>query len=130
MERTHVFLKGRTYILGSSNFLCLPQIIQYNFFIFLVIENVLMLFYHFSHSHKEEVNFYNLANFYLKSLNYLTFYLKSINLSLYSINIWYDIFVSYEFLNFFWNMFNSKAIKIYCIIRCSSVIIIQIHGIQ
>ena len=27
-------------------------------------------------------------------------------------------------------MFNSKAIKIYCMIRCSSVIIIQMHGIQ
>ena len=30
-----------------------------------------------------------------------------------SINICYDVFVSYEFFEFFWNMFNSKAIKIY-----------------
>ena len=35
---------------------------------------------------------------------------------LYSIKICYDIFVSYDFFNFFWNMFNSKAIKIYYII--------------
>ena len=38
-------------ILGFLNFQYLPQITQYNFFIFLVIENVLVLFYHFSHNH-------------------------------------------------------------------------------
>ena len=31
---------------------------------------------------------------------------------LYSINICYNIFVSNEFSNFFWNMFNSKTIKV------------------
>ena len=30
---------------------------------------------------------------------------------LHSINICWDIFVFYEFSNFFWNMLNSKAIK-------------------
>ena len=38
-------------ILGFSNFLYLPQITQYSFLIFLVIGNVLVLFYHFSHNH-------------------------------------------------------------------------------
>ena len=39
---------------------------------------------------------------------------------LYYINICYDIFVSYEFLSFIWNMFNSKIIKIYHIITIQS----------
>ena len=43
---------------------------------------------------------YNQANFNLN--------IKSIN----RINISYNIFVSYKFSNFFWIMFNSKAIKI------------------
>ena len=30
---------------------------------------------------------------------------------LYFINICYDIFISYEFLNFFWNMHNPKLLK-------------------
>ena len=37
-------------ILGFSNFLYLQQKTQYNFFIFLVIENILVLFYHSSHN--------------------------------------------------------------------------------
>ena len=50
IERTNVFSK-RYGILGFSNFLHLPQITQYNFFVFLVTENVLVLFYHYSHNH-------------------------------------------------------------------------------
>ena len=52
-------------VLGFSNFLYLPQIMQYNFFIFLVIENVFELFYHSSHNRWVKINFYNQANFYL-----------------------------------------------------------------
>ena len=48
-ERT-IFLK-MYYILAISNFLYLPEITQYNFFIFLVTENILVLFYHSSHNH-------------------------------------------------------------------------------
>ena len=48
MERTNVFSK-RYDILGFSNFIL--QITQYNFFIFLVIENILVLFYHSFHNH-------------------------------------------------------------------------------
>ena len=48
MERTNVFSK-RYDILGFSNFIL--QITQYNFFIFLVIENILVLFHHSFHNH-------------------------------------------------------------------------------
>ena len=41
------FLKGMR-LLGFSNLPYLPQIAQYNFFIILVIENILILFYHSS----------------------------------------------------------------------------------
>ena len=37
-------------------------------------------------------------------------------------------FVSYKLFNFFWNLFSSKAIKIYCIVRCSSIITIHIQS--
>ena len=44
---------------------------QYNFVIFLVIENILVLFYHSSHNHLEKINLYNLAKFYLLSNEFL-----------------------------------------------------------
>ena len=50
IERNRVFSKMYD-ILGLSNFLYLPQIMQYNFFIFLVIKSILVLFYHSSHNH-------------------------------------------------------------------------------
>ena len=50
IERSTVSSK-RYDILGFSNFLYLPQITQYNFFTVLVIENILVLFYHSSHNH-------------------------------------------------------------------------------
>ena len=50
IERTSVFSK-RYDILGFSNFLYLPQIAQYNFTLFLIIENILALFYHFFRNH-------------------------------------------------------------------------------
>ena len=62
IEKTNVFLKHD--VLDFSNFLYSPQITQYNFFIFLVTEINLVLFYHFSHNHQEKMNLYNLANFY------------------------------------------------------------------
>ena len=49
IERTSVFSKWYD-ILGFSNFLYLPQIVQYNFTVFLIIENILVLFYHFVHN--------------------------------------------------------------------------------
>ena len=50
IERTNVFSE-RYDILGFTNFLYLLQITQYNLFIFLVIENILLIFYHSSHNH-------------------------------------------------------------------------------
>ena len=38
-------------VLDFSDFLYLPQITQYNCFIFFIIENILILFYHFFHDH-------------------------------------------------------------------------------
>ena len=64
IEKTNVFSK-KYDILGFPNFLYLPQIMQYFFLIFLVIENILVLFYHPSHNYLEKINLYNLANFYL-----------------------------------------------------------------
>ena len=55
--------------LGFPNFLYLPQITQYNVFKYLVIENILVLFYHSSHNHLEKINLYNQANFYLLTSN-------------------------------------------------------------
>ena len=49
IEGTTVFPKSYD-LLGFSNFLYLPQITQYNFFIFLDIENILVLFYHSAHN--------------------------------------------------------------------------------
>ena len=52
-HRTNVF--SNIYnILGFSNFLYLSEITWYNFFIVLVTENVLVIFYHFSHNHCEK----------------------------------------------------------------------------
>ena len=64
MERINIFSKMYD-ILGFSNFLYLPQIIEYNFFIFLVIEYILVLFYHSTHNQWEKMNLYNLINFNL-----------------------------------------------------------------
>ena len=50
------------------------------------------------------------------------------NVCLYAISVCYSLFVSYEFFNFSYNMFNSKAIKIYCIVRCSPFITIHIQS--
>ena len=47
---------------------------------------------------------------------------------LYFINICYNIFLSYEFFNFFWHILNSKATKIYYIKRCYSVFTILIQS--
>ena len=50
IERTNVFSK-KYDILEFSNFLYLPQITQYIFFTFLVIKNILVLFYHCFHNY-------------------------------------------------------------------------------
>ena len=50
IKRINIFAK-RYDILGFSNFLYPPQITQYSFFIFLVTENILVLFYHSSHNY-------------------------------------------------------------------------------
>ena len=50
IKRTNVSCK-RYDILDFSHLTYLPQIRQYNFLIFLVIENILVLFYHSSHIH-------------------------------------------------------------------------------
>ena len=50
IERTNSFSSGYD-ISGFSNFLYLPQIKQYNFFILLIMENILVLFYHSFHNH-------------------------------------------------------------------------------
>ena len=63
-ERTNAF-SNRYDILLFSNLLHLPQITQYDFFIFLVIENILVLLYHCSHNHLKKINLHNEANFYL-----------------------------------------------------------------
>ena len=47
---------NRYDILGFPNFLYLPQITQYNSLIFLVTENILILFYHPSHNNYEKIN--------------------------------------------------------------------------
>ena len=49
-ERTNVF-SNRYDILGFLNLLYLPQITQNNFFIVLVIGNILVLFYRSFHNH-------------------------------------------------------------------------------
>ena len=64
IERTNVFSEMYE-ILGFSSFLYLPQITQYIFFIFLVIENILVFFYHSCHSHQEKIIFHNQAKSYL-----------------------------------------------------------------
>ena len=66
IERTNVFSK-MCDILGFLSFLYLSQITQQIFFIliFLVIENILVLFYHFFHICQEKINLYNLKSFYL-----------------------------------------------------------------
>ena len=63
-ERTNVFSR-RYKILGFPNVLYLFQTTQYNFLIFLVNENILVIFYHSSHNYLGKINLYNLENFYL-----------------------------------------------------------------
>ena len=55
IERTYIFFE-KYDILGFPNFICLPQITQYISFIFLIIENVLVLFYHSFYNHLEKTN--------------------------------------------------------------------------
>ena len=68
LERSNVFSK-RYDILGFSNFLYLPQIKQYNFFIFFIIENTLVLFYHSIHNRYKKINLYTLINCYVLTWN-------------------------------------------------------------
>ena len=42
------------------------------------------------------------------------------------INICYDIFVSYGFFDFFWDVLNSKNIKATCSVRCTPIVTIHI----
>ena len=70
-ERSNAFSKMYD-ILDSSNSLFLTQITQYNFFILLVIENILVLFHHsFQYSFGE--------NKFIESSKLLSFKIKSIN---------------------------------------------------
>ena len=71
IEKTSVFSKWYD-ILGFSNSLYLPQITQYIFFIFLIIENFLTLLCHSFHNHLEKMNLYTLINFYLFNIKSIT----------------------------------------------------------
>ena len=51
-------------------------------------------------------------------------------IELYSTNICCDICVAYEFFYFFWNVFNSKAIKVCYIVSCTPIITIRYEAIQ
>ena len=111
-ERLNVFFK-KINILVFLNFLCLLETLQYilNYLDFMVKK--LILFCHPLFIRR--IDLYTLINFYI-----LTWIDKSNTkvstnywiINLYSINICYNIFISYELFNFFWNMFNSKAIKV------------------
>ena len=76
------------------------------------IENILISFCHSFYIHQEKINLYTLLNFYLSisksntkvSAHYWIIWL-------YTINICCNTFISKEFSYFFWNMFDSKAIK-------------------
>ena len=57
-----------------------------------------------------------LLRFNRKSINPIQKYPHIIESCLYSINICCNIFISNEVSNFFWNMFNSKTIKVYYIL--------------
>ena len=59
--------------------------------------------------HQEKINLYNVANFDPLTQSNLAHYRI---VCLYSINVCYDIFVSYGFFSFFKNIFNSEAVKI------------------
>ena len=55
---------------------------------------------------------------HIKTINPMQKYLNIWNYMLvFSTNICCDIFVTYKFINFFWNVFNSKAIKICYVIN-------------
>ena len=70
-ERSNAFSKMYD-ILDFSNFLYLTQITQYNFFLLLVTENILVLFHHsFQYSPAE--------NKFIESSKLLSFKIKSIN---------------------------------------------------
>ena len=70
IEKTNAFSKMYD-ILGFLNSLYLPQVARCISFtlIFLVIENILVLFCHYFHIRWEKINLYHLANFYLLSKN-------------------------------------------------------------
>ena len=78
------------------------------------IENILVLFSHSFYIYSEKINLYTLIK-----LDLLTKINKP-NIKIYahriicivSINTFSNIFISSEFSNFFWNMFNWKAIII------------------
>ena len=98
-----------------------PQITQYIFFhfkLFIYSKYLSIVLSFFSDSSVE--------NKFVWSTKLLPFGIKSINaIQKYqhvtaSCALYYDIFVSYYFLNLFWNMFNSQVIKIYCIITYDS----------
>ena len=77
------FLGGMNDILGFSNFLYLPQISQYNFFIVLAIENTLVLFYYFI----------KLLPFNIKQINSTRKYLHIIESYAYILQIFVMIFL-------------------------------------
>ena len=92
----------------------LYKYIFYIFKIFYFCFNILRFYWkylnitcHSFHNRYEKRNLYALINlpFNVKSVNAIQKY--SHMSESYSINISYNIFISYEFLNFFWNMFSS-----------------------
>ena len=61
--RKYMILKAfRISILITLNAI---NIFHPNFFFNLVIQNILLLFYHSYHNRKEKINYNNLTNFYL-----------------------------------------------------------------
>ena len=104
-------------IFGFSDFLYLLQITQYNFFHL----NPFSYWKYFSSilsfcSYSIGENEFEQSSKPLRKINksntkVFTHYRI---VYLYSINICFIIFVSYELFNLFWNMFNSKAVKVWC----------------
>ena len=105
-------------ILDFSNFLYLPHITQYQYFhlSLLVIGNNVVLFYHSFYIRLKEIILHNPSNFHLKCIKSISPLQKCSHIirsnACNLINIFYDIFDFYEFLNFFWNMFQSRIIEI------------------
>ena len=88
---------------------------QYNFFIFLIIKNILVLSYHSSHNHYDKTNLYNLAKllpFNMKSVNPIQKYPRIIeSYACILFNIRYNTFTSYEFLTSFGTCSTPKLLK-------------------